>query len=273
MKKICNYFTLKILSFRTLILLIIISLYQFFLFLEFIKKNSNYNVYDVLMHQFNYLTLFIFLFIGYMIIIYDINNNSKFYQYLNFKFKNRVQLYNINVLTILITSISFDIFLNILNIIECLGKVSFKNSWSDNFIYNNISKIQVNVFFNTDTVKLLINKLTPLEYIVYTNIFIISYLFLFGILFLVLNILIKRRMLTFLLVFLINFISYSSFNSNSIYGRYLITNNIYLLTSYKDMLISNTFITFRLFYWIFLISIVYLLGIFLSKKSDLRYEV
>lgn len=273
MKKIYNYFALKILTFKTLVLLTLISLYHFFLFLEFINKNSNYNFFDLVINQFNYLTLFIFLFIGYMIIIYDINNNSKFYQYLDLKFKNKVNLYNTNVLTILITSISFDIFLNIISIIECIGKISFKNLWSDNFIYNNISKLQVNVFFDVDVVKYLIDKLTPLEYVFYTNIFIILYLFLFGILFLVINILIKRRILTFLIVFFINFISYFFNFNNFIYQKFSITNNIYLLTSSKDMVVNNTFITFRLFYWGFLISIFYFLGKFLIKKSDSRYEV
>ncbi|HDK7168016.1 TPA: hypothetical protein PTV44_001883 [Clostridium botulinum] len=269
MKKIYKYLLLKISSYRILGIIIIILAYQFGLFFELIGQSIEYNIYDLLMQPFDYLPLFIVISLGYLLIMYNLCDNSNFYKYLHLKFKNRVTLFNVNVSIIFILSICFTLLLNIVAIVESIGKLSFKNLWTPYFFYKMDGKI--NVFYEGSIVDLVTKKLTPFRYVLYTNIFIILYLALLGLLFLVINNYINKRPLTFVMVIGINAINRIIDSHFGILGKISFTHNIYILTSNKDTIYNNTFIFYRLIYWCVFLSIVYFIGRFSVLKIDCEY--
>lgn len=68
MKKIFNYFILKISSFKIGIVILVALIYQFTQFLNLIPYKIRYNFYDLHMNSLGYLPLFYMISLFYLII-------------------------------------------------------------------------------------------------------------------------------------------------------------------------------------------------------------
>ncbi|MCD3245986.1 hypothetical protein G8S21_08545 [Clostridium botulinum C] len=269
MKKICNYFILKVSSYKILVVVFIAFAVQFNIFRSLIRVNLPYNFYDLHMDSFDYLTIFYFISTSYLICIYDVCSVTNFYKYLFLKFKSRNHVFNTNVIILLIVSISYVLFINLLCVIESVGKIDFKNSWSPYF--SNKIGMEPNMLFKATPVKILFNKISPLSYILYSNLFIILYLFILGLLFLVINTVLKKRTISLIMVIII--VCISRYNDlNHIIGKFTFNNNIHMLYSTQEQLKNNTFITSRLLYFGVLIVSLIVIGNILTKKLDYKFQ-
>ena len=270
MKKTINYFTLKFSSNKIIGIFVGIVIFQFLLYVELINNQYQYTFYDLIIKQFNYLNLFYFLSFSFLLLLYNLCNSHNFYKYYHLKFKSKIQVYNINILTILVTSIIFDVGLNLIALIECIVHTSFKNQWSDYFLHNMTGNI--NLFFSEEIVKIITSTLSPLTYVIYTNIFVIFYLTFLGVLFLVINTYIKNRSVTFILEVIIISINMFIDSSQSIIGKLLFTYNIFFITTSYDQLKSGNYILYRVLYWLTIILVLYIIGVILTKRTDYRFE-
>ncbi|XZH62472.1 hypothetical protein ACSW8Q_16030 (plasmid) [Clostridium perfringens] len=195
--------------------------------------------------------------------IYNIFEKKNFYNYLSIKFASRQEMYIANILTALIFSIIFLIAINIISIL--MGSfMSFDNSWSEYFF--DISSNKINLDFADDTVKLVTKSLTPISYVFITNIFVMLYLVFISILFIVFNLIFKKRVLSFILIIILNDINMAIDNS-----KLLFTNNIYILNSKAIEVTNGTYIISRLCYWIILILLVSFIGFVLTNKKDCNF--
>ncbi|WP_283719506.1 hypothetical protein [Clostridium perfringens] len=142
--------------------------------------------------------------------------------------------------------------------------MSFDNSWSEYFFAASLNN--VNITFNENTVKLVTESLTPISYLFITNIFVMLYLVFISILFIVFNLIFKKRAISFILIIILNGINMTIDNS-----KFLFTNNIYILNSKAIEVTNGTYIISRLFYWIILILLVSFIGFVLTKKKDCNF--
>ncbi|EPB8177166.1 hypothetical protein ACRTAQ_003151 [Clostridium perfringens] len=142
--------------------------------------------------------------------------------------------------------------------------MSFDNSWSEYFF--DISSNKINLDFADDTVKLVTKSLTPISYVFITNIFVMLYLVFISILFIVFNLIFKKRVLSFILIIILNGINMAIDNS-----KLLFTNNIYILNSKAIEVTNGTYIISRLCYWIILILLVSFIDFVLTKKKDCNF--
>lgn len=268
MRKLINYFYNKLLDKKIKITLLLLVVYHFFIFVQVLKKQVQFNLYDLIIYQFNYTSLFFMLSIAFLIIIYNINNNSKFNEYLMVKFDSKKQYFNINVLTIAIISFLYIFMFNILSIIEGIGKTSIKNIWSQFFLNTNTGTI--NIRFDANNINLFLDFITPLEYTMILNLLVFLYFFTLGLLFLMINSLLNKRQVT--LIILIIFIGLNmSLDSIKLISNFTFTNNIYILTSNNFIFSNYSYLYIRIAYWIFLISISYIIGLIATLKKDYKY--
>lgn len=259
MKKITNYLILKMSSYKIVAIFLLIYVYCFCIFSYFIKNTKNYNYYDVVIHEFNYVTLFKFFSPLFLLVLYNLCNNSNFYKYLFVKFKNRHEVYNINVIAVFLSAFVFNIFLNIISILQCIGNISFKNQWSTYFLHPTIlSQTKGNL-------NIIINNFTPLKYIMYFNTLFTLYLFTLGLIFLVINTLFKKRVISFIVSMLLIFLNLSIDSINGFWNNFTFTSNIFFTEH------SCNYIILKLIYWILLIFILYFIGYILTKKLDYKF--
>lgn len=270
MKKIYNYVMINISLTKLPIILAITYIYQFSLFFELITRNTKYNFFDVLLNNFNSISLFNIISLFFLVMLYNIFGKNNFLKYITLKLSSKVQVYNSNIFTIFLLSIFMVFFINIVSILECLNNISFKNVWSEHFF--NTMTGDLNLFYDTNIIELLTNKITPFEYISYTNILVILYLFFLGILFYNINIIIKKRNVSLFLIIIINVISILLDSVPGIIGRLTFTQNIFFVTANIKDFYNYSFISWRLLYWILLILSVYIFGIYSTKKIDYNFE-
>ncbi|NSB15963.1 hypothetical protein [Clostridium beijerinckii] len=269
MKRIYNYIAFKFATYKIAYIFLIVLIYQFLIFVNLIFNPIDYNFYDIVIENFGYLSLFFSINLFYLIIIYGLCERSAFYKCMYLKFRNRKQVYNINVLTIFSLSVCIVLLINLASVIECFGHVSFTNTWSAHFFYTMTGKI--NLLYSDENVKIITSRLSPLQYITYSNILNILYLFFLGMIFLVSNIFIKKRAISFILIIIINFSSMFLDSVNGIISKLTFTNNIFFITADSAELLNNTFIISRLSYWAILIISIYFIGLILAKKVDYRF--
>jgi len=269
MKKIYNYFLFKISTTKIAIFFLVIILYQFGMFLNVISRHIQYNLYDLLIENFGYLSLFYCISLFYLIIVYNVCENTNFYKYLFLKFKNKYQVYNANVLFIFIFAVIVVAFINLVCILQCLNNISFKNIWSPYFF--NTMTGSINLVYVAENVKIITAKLTPLSYVMYSNLFVILYLFFLSMVFFVSNIFFNNRAISFILVIILNFMSMFLDSINGIWSKISFTYNIFFISSSLNELNNNSFIILRIFYWIILIFIMYYIGKILTKKIDYSF--
>lgn len=263
MKRICNYILFKINSTKLLTFFTILVIFQFSLLLSLIFNGRSYNVYDFIWSNFSYLSLFYFTSLIFLLMLYNIFDKRNFYNYLSIKFTSRQEMYIANVLTALVFSITFIFAINIIAIL--MGSfMNFDNSWSEYFCA--ISSNKVNLAFDDDTVKLITKSLTPISYVFITNVLVMLYFYFISILFIVFNLILKKRALSFILIIILNGIN-MAFDNN----KFLFTDNIYILNSKASEITNGTYITSRLVYWIILIVLVFFIGIILTKKKDCNF--
>ena len=127
MKKIINFLKLKFTYNISFVLFAFVASYNFILFIALTINNSNFNYYDVILNQLNYLNIFLFLSLFFLFFLYKLYENSNFEQYILLKFKSKHQVYNLNILTIVISSIIFLSFINLIAFTESIYSVSFNN--------------------------------------------------------------------------------------------------------------------------------------------------
>lgn len=266
MKRIYKYILFKISSTKKYIFSMLLVIYQIFLLFNLISNNVKYNIYDFIMENFSYLSLFFSINLFFLVIIYNIFDKKNFYNYLNVRFISRQECYRANILTAFIFSAGIVIFINIICILS--GHfMSFKNKWSPYFFY--INSNHINLYCKSEIVELITQKLTPLLFVLITNTLIILYLFLMAVIFIVCNIIIKKRAVCFLLIIVLNGIS-RVLDVGKL-ACFSFTNNIYLLTSPLNQVNNNTYIILKFIYWIVLIILMYFIGIILTKNKDCNY--
>ncbi len=270
MKKIFNYFILKISSFKIGIVILVALIYQFTQFLNLIPYKIKYNFYDLHMKSLGYLPLFYMISLFYLIIIYQVCNNDNFSKYLFLKFKSRTQVFTINVLMIFVISFIFVGIINLACIIESIGNISFENTWSQYFF--KVMSGTINSFHSSEGIKILTTKLTPLSFVLYNNLFAIAYLFLIGLIFIVSNILLKKRMLSFAFTMAINVGSLAVDSIPGIVANLTFTKNVFVANATLEQLKNNTFITSRLLYFGVLIVSLIVIGNILTKKLDYKFQ-
>lgn len=270
MKSYINYLNFKITSNKIFPIFIILILYQFYFFYKLVNQNLDYTFYDLIIKQFNYLTLFYFFTLFFLISIYNIFNNDNFYKYVYTRFKNKIQVFNANVFTLFCFSIMFVIFIDLIAFLESIGKISFRNEWSSYF-YETMNG-SINLFYTQSNLLKITSKITPIEYIVYINIFIILYFLCIGLIFLVSNIFFKNKSFSLILILLIIGINTSIDSIKGILSKISFTNNIFFITSTSIEIASDNYILIRLLYWCILIIIIYFFGIFLTYKIDYKFH-
>lgn len=270
MKKIYNYLCLKLSSKKIIGIIFLVFIYQFLLFLEIINQDLHFNIYDLIQKQFSYLPLFIFISLGFLLIVHDIANKNAFYKYLDLKFKNKINLYHINILITVICSIFYVILLNLFAIVEGLGKIYFNNSWSSYFF--NTMTGNINVFYNSDIIEIITNNMTPLEFTIITNILVIFYLTFLGCLFLTVNSITKKRNLSFLIVIMINSFNMGVDSLNKYISKISFTNNIYITTSSYNSISNNFYFILRVSYWLLILLFIYIIGRYFIIHRDCKYE-
>ncbi|MGL5243906.1 MAG: hypothetical protein ACRC7R_01840, partial [Sarcina sp.] len=238
-------------------------------YLFIIKEPLKISFYDVVNNGFSYTTLVFPLVLFYLIIIYNLEDKNNFNKYLYLKFKNKIDFYNTQVLTILISALLLILFIDIISIIECLGHITFKNIYSEYFSYTMLGKL--NVVFEKSILNAVISKITPLEYTLYINLFVFLNLSFLGLLFLLINIFFKKRELSLLVVLSINYLSWALDSVNFI-EKFTFTKNVYFVQSTIDTLDNYKFLANRVLYWFILIILTYFIGRYFILKKDFSFK-
>lgn len=266
MKRICNYLLFKIETTKLFIFSTILVIYQFSLLFKLISNSGKYNIYDFIMKNYSYLSLFYSINLFFLVMIYNIFDKKNIYNYLSIRFNSKQEVHRANVLTALVFSIGIVIFINIICIL--LGSfMSFTNSWSPYFFYTMTGK--VNSSYNNEAVKLITQKLTPISLVLITSLLIVLYLFFISMFFIVCNIIFKKRAVSFILVIVLNALS-MAFDIGKL-SRFSFTNNIYIMNSGANEVANGTYIIAKLGYWFALIIFMYFIGNILTKKKDCSY--
>ncbi|WP_207650744.1 hypothetical protein [Clostridium sp. DSM 8431] len=166
-------------------------------------------------------------------------------------------------------SILYTLTINTFSLIEGILFLPITNSWSQYFY--SISNGVLNIFYSLDNVQVLTTIMSPLTYVLLTNLFVIVYFFFEGILYYVIDSFFNKRGLSLLIVIAIN--TFSRFmDTFGIIGEKLsFTNNIYFITSPIEDFSNYSFILSRVLYWGILISATYLLGRISSTRGDYKF--
>lgn len=270
MKRIYNHIILKLSSYKILVIVSLLLIYHFIMYMYILTQNDYCNIYDLFMKQFNYFSLFVVYSLGYLLIIYNINQKTEFYKYYYMKFKNKVEVYNVNIITLLIISILFTFFINIVCFAEGIFTLPLDNSYSEYFYH--IMNGSINVFYSTDNVKELVNLVNPIGFVLLLNLFSIFYFFLEGLLYFVIDSFIAKDALSLIIVVGINTFNRFVDSLGGIASKLSFTNNIFFVTSPIETISNYSFIFFRLLYWLILIGIIYFIGKFRASRMDYRYR-
>lgn len=267
MRRIYNYIAFKISSTKSFVFCTILVIYQFSLLINLISKPLPYNIYDFVLENFSYLSLFFTINLFFLVMIYNIFDKKNFYNYLSIRFSSKQEIYRGNVFFAFVFSIGIVIFITIISIL--LGSfMSFHNSWSSYFFHQMTGNI--NLSYSNETIKLIVQKLTPISFVFITSLFTALYLFFIAMFFIVCNIIFKKRVVSLILVILLNALS-KAFDSFGTIAKFSFSKNIYIVTSSAYEVTNNTYILFRLAYWITLIILMYFIGNILTKKKDCSY--
>ncbi|GAA0076926.1 hypothetical protein UT300005_13040 [Clostridium sp. CTA-5] len=269
MKKIYNHIILKLKSYKITIILTALLLYHFALFVNLLKQENYHNIFDLFITEFNYFALFVVYSLGYLLIIYNVNQKTNFYKYYYLKFNNKLEVYNINVITLFIISIIFTLLINLFSFAEGIVTLPLENLWSDYF-YHIMGGTQ-DIFFPLDSVQILTSKITPIIYVLLINLYVILYFFLEGLLYFVIDSFLNRDGLSLVVVIFINTINRFLDSLGGIMPKLSFTNNIYFITSPIENISNYSFILFRIFYWFILIFSVYIIGRVRTIKSDYKF--
>ena len=269
MKRIISFVGFKIGSYKILIIFALVFVYNMFLFVEFINKNTAYNFYDVIINNFSYLTISYFLSFFFLLVLYNLCDNTNFYKYLLYRFNNKSDVYNASVVTIIFSDIIFIFFINIMCILESIGNISFQNQWSDCFF--KLMHGRINLFYSQDSVKIITQTLTPFSYIMYIDILVFLYLFCLGLVFLISNTIFKSRTIAFCTTMILILINLALDSGKGCISKLTFTNNIFFITSSYVELQNRTYILFKLLYWTLIIITLYFIGKFLNKKIDYKF--
>lgn len=268
MNKIINYFYYKVTNKTIKIALFVLLIQQFLTFFNILKSKLQFNLYDIVIYQFNYTSLFFILSVVFLVIIYNVSHNTKFNQYLILRLNNKKQCFNMNVIVIFLTAFLYVAFFNILSIIEGIGKSSLNNTWSQFFIEKNTGSI--NVLFSQDTMQSFLKLVSPVQYTIFLDILVFFYFFTLGLLFLMINSLINKRQITLILAFGVVCLN-MALDSIAAISPFTFTNNIFILTSNNSGL-SNCFCIYvRLIYWIALSVILYIIGLKTTLRKDYNF--
>ena len=237
------------------------------MFIALTINNSNFNYYDVILNQLNYLNIFLFLSLFFLFFLYKLYENSNFEQYILLKFKSKHQVYNLNILTIVISSIIFLSFINLIAFTESIYSVSFNNQWSPYFFKTMTGTL--NIFFTQENLLLLTDKIDPLLYTFIINLLVFLYFCTVGIIFSVFNILFNNRSISFIMTIIIILLNLALDSAGNFIKKFTFTYNIFFITGYTDKSSILTFITYRFIYWFILLFILFVLGKYLIQKKDL----
>jgi len=269
MEKIYNYLALKLSSYKILVIALSLLIYNFALFIYLSLQSLQHNIFDLFISQFEYFPLFVVYSLGYLLIIYNVNHKTNFYKYYYLKFKNKIQVYNMNVVTLLIISILFTILINIFSFAEGIFTLPIQNSWSEYFFC--IMNGTINIFYSLENVKILTNIMTPFTYILLINLFAIAYFFFQGLLYYVIDLFFNKDGLSLIIVIIINTLNRFMDSLGGFYSKLSFTNNIYFITDSIESLSNYSFILSRIFYWGILIFAIYLLRKFKSVRNDYKF--
>ena len=269
MKRIYNYLIFKFNSTKCTVFFIIITIYQFSIFIELISKNTKYNVYDLIMRNFEYLSVFYCINLFFLVMLYNLYEKKNFYNYLNLRFRTKQEVYNANVIFVFVFSIIIVAFMNFVCVLQCINNISFNNYWSPYF-YQTMTG-QVNLMYTEDIIRIITLKLSPFSYVMYSNLLIVLYLSFISMIFVVSNIIFKKRAVSFILVIILNAISMILEIVNSPISKLSFAKNIFFITASRSEINNGTFIILRIVYWVLLITITYFIGNLLTKKIDYNY--
>ena len=265
MIKIINYIKFNLSSKKILFICSCFLLFIFCNFWEITRNNQSYNYYDIVINQLNYLNIFFFTTIFFVLILYNIYNDQNFNTYLHLKFKSKLEIYNINIITIVIIAALFIFFLNSVILLLSIGNLSFKNEFSPYFFHYMTGNM--NLFYGTDNVILMAEKYSPILYILLINMYVFLYLVTVGCIFITSKIILRKESLAFIVIIffiLSNILLELPEYIQKISFKY----NIFFITASYSELQSNFFIIVRLIYWIILISILYCIGNIFTKKYN-----
>lgn len=254
-------------------LIAVLLIYNFAYYISFLQNTKGFyvNWYDFSISLLSsYMNMAYFYFSIFLIYIYNVNSKKNYYKYLFLRFKNRKEWYTYNILNILVKSIKFTSIIIIQAFLQGIITLSFRNKWSEYSIHIASSK-RVAYLFNQKTFGYVIETMTPLKYIVINIIFIIFFFLVLGLIYLILSMLFKSKLIVFVSIILLNCVNIGVYLLEApIFVRWTFYYNTSVITAYENTLNSSIFYN-RFLYWILLIFILVLIGSLLKRHVDFEF--
>ncbi len=245
----------------------LLFIYQFCLFRLLITQPLNYNVYDLLLTPFSLLSLFLTISFFYLILIYPLGNRTYHDQYYNFRIGKKSSIFLSQAIIAFKYSILLVFLMNAYAFIESILNISYENVWSPYFTY--ISLGNVNQIYSLDNINNIMHSFSPLQYVILTDLLTILYLFFLGLLFIFFNLLVKRRALSLIIVYIMNLTCYIYDQEYPLY-ELTFKYNIYLINVHDKNILPS--ILNKFIYWVVASLVIYLLGATINKKSDYHFS-
>lgn len=273
MNRLINYIKINLpndkIKHTFIITLVVFVFYRYIFFMQ----NSfmqNQNIYDLFISVYsNILVVGYFMFIIFLVFIYNIAVKNDFNKYLFCRFSTINKWYTYNIFTILILSIIFVVITYVICILEGVLTLDLANKWSAYSVYVGSGNSPITIY-NSEVFSFISSTISPFVYVVINSIYFTMYIFIIGSIFFVLNIILKNKILSILSTIIINYINIMAYNSDIyLFRKYSFFNNIIILGQTDGGDISTLFSP--LIYWCILSSIIYFLGEKLIRKSDLKF--
>lgn len=252
-------------------LLFVVTMFTFSRFVYFhqLSYMKSQNIYDLIISMLsNRLVISYFLFIAYFFVIYNIGSQKEFSKYILTRYKNLKKWYNSNVIIIFLFSVIFPLIIVILCLLEGCLTIGFTNKWSEYSLFMSSEKSPM--LFNPAIFQYVISSISPLSYVILNISYIIFFFFNIGVMFYILNIILKNRVWPFVFLFLLKCINDVIYDSSSLILKKLsFYDNIILLANTGD---KNASLFYSpLIYWILFSFLIYSVGYIIICKCDMKF--
>lgn len=241
-----------------IVIVIVITLFSSNLLLSTLEEKLDTNVYDLLMQMTAFLPLSYMVIPTFLIVVTAHFSQGEVNNYLFFRFKSKRHWYRTNVILIAQMASAFIFTIMAIMLTQSAFLFSFKNNWSESSLehYNYFVGFLANY--------------SPVVYVIVTVILLWLLLFLLGLIFYLIFLWTKNPILSFLFVFLLNLINVAVFLGGiESLSRFLFMDHISIIEYIHAFGLSQENFPYSIFlYWIILIAIVYLLGLFVVNRVD-----
>ncbi|GLC89235.1 hypothetical protein [Lysinibacillus piscis] len=263
-KKICNNELIKAFYNKniTMLILILLSLYSLDLLFSTVENDLETNVYDLLMKITSFLPLSYIMIPMFLIVITVHFSVGDVQNYIAFRFKSKRQWYQMNVIFITQLAATFSLTVVGIMLLQSVFVFSFKNTWSE---------FALNYYENY---AIFLSNYSPILYSIVTIILLWLILFLLGLIYFLIFLWTRKTMISFMAVFILNLLNISiTLGKFDGLSRYLFTDHVNILQYiYRFNISQQQFPYSIVLYWILLIFIMYLIGLFTVNRVDILLE-